>query len=91
MTSRNAQTKGPSPCSFSAYALMPSGPAKMVEFPSRWTTTNRTMHRPVTATTAFLPIESESSRMSPSLFRGFSAAFGVATQCRNALRIGRTR
>src|SRR3990172_925127 len=55
---------------------MPSGPAKIVEFPSRWTTTNRTMDRPVTATTAFLPIESESNRMSPSLFRGFIAAFG---------------
>src|SRR5512141_387154 len=54
---------------------MPSGPAKMVEFPSRCTTTNRTMNSPVTATIAFLPIESESSRMSLSLFRGFIAAF----------------
>src|SRR3989304_724709 len=46
----------------------------------------RTMNRPVTATTVFLPIESESSRMSPSLFRGFSAAFGVATQCWNGVK-----
>src|SRR3989339_2264424 len=54
---------------------MPSGPAKMVVFPSRCTTTNRTLTSPVTATTAFLPIESESSLMSLSLFRGFIAAF----------------
>src|SRR5512133_614812 len=42
---------------------MPFGPAKMERFPSRCPTTNRTMSRPVTAITAFLPIESENSRI----------------------------
>ena len=43
---------------------MPLAPAKMLQLPSMWPTTNRTISRPVIAITTFLPIESESSRMS---------------------------
>src|SRR3990170_2262662 len=49
--------------------LSAPGPTKMVEFPSRWTMTKKSMNRPVTAIKTFLPTVLVSISMAPSLFR----------------------